>query len=47
MSNPHPTRGPTRGKRRWGRKRVSACVCTYNFTCGPCLTQSLDRPKQR
>lgn len=23
--------------KRFGKKRVPGCQCTYNFTCGPCL----------
>lgn len=23
--------------KRFGKKRVPDCQCTYNFTCGPCL----------
>jgi len=28
---------PTRGKARFGKKRVAGCECTYNFTCRKCL----------
>ena len=37
----------TRGKRRFGKKRVPRCECTHRFTCGACLGNDLrERPPE-
>ena len=30
----------TKGKRQWGKRRVTGCQCDAHYTCGPCLANA-------